>query len=229
MLLNCGVGEDSWQSLGLQGDQTSPSWRKSVLIIHWKDWCWNWNSNPLATWCKELTHWKRPWCWERVKAGGEGMTEDETAGWHHRLNGHEFEQALGVGDGQGGLVCCDSWRCKESDTTEQLNWTELNWKSLQMVTAAIKRHLPLGRKVMTNLDSILKGRDIHYFAYKGSSSQSYGFSSNDYCCTHVRIWELDYKESWRIDAFELQSWRELVSVPWTQGDPTSQQSKGGQS
>ena len=44
---------------------------KSVLNIHWRDWCWSWNSNILATWCKELTHWKRPWCWERLKAGGE--------------------------------------------------------------------------------------------------------------------------------------------------------------
>ena len=72
MLLNCGVGEDSWESLGLQGDQTSQSLRKLVLNIRWKDWCWSWNSNPLATWCEELTHWKRPWCWERLKAGGEG-------------------------------------------------------------------------------------------------------------------------------------------------------------
>ena len=62
MLLNCGVGEDSWESLGLQGDQTSPSWRKSVLNIHWKDW--SWRSNTLATWCKELSHWKRSWCLE---------------------------------------------------------------------------------------------------------------------------------------------------------------------
>ena len=61
MLLNCGNREDSWKSLGLQGDQTSPSWRKSVLNIHWKDWCWNWNTNTLTTWCKELTHWKSPW------------------------------------------------------------------------------------------------------------------------------------------------------------------------
>ena len=43
-----------------------------VLNIHWKDWCWNWNSSTLTTWCEELTHWKRPWCWERLKAGGEG-------------------------------------------------------------------------------------------------------------------------------------------------------------
>ena len=49
------------------------------------------------------------------------MTENEMAGWHHRLNEHEFEQTLGAGDGQGGLVCCDSRGRKESDTTEQLN------------------------------------------------------------------------------------------------------------
>ena len=46
--------------------------KKLVLNIHWKDWCWSWNFSTLATWCKELTPWKRPWCWERLKAGGEG-------------------------------------------------------------------------------------------------------------------------------------------------------------
>ena len=56
---------------------------------------------------------------------GKGMTEDEMAGWHHWLNGREFEWTLGFGDGQGGLVCCDSWGHKESDLTERLNWTEL--------------------------------------------------------------------------------------------------------
>ena len=57
-----------------------------------------------------------------MRAGGkkEG-TEDEMVGWHHQLNGHESEQTLGVGDGQGGLACCDSWGRKESDTTERLN------------------------------------------------------------------------------------------------------------
>ena len=49
--------------------------RRSVLNIHWKDWCWS--SNILATWCEELTHWKRPWCWERLRAGGEG----DNRGW----------------------------------------------------------------------------------------------------------------------------------------------------
>ena len=70
--------------------------------------------------------WKDPdagkeWSWEE-----KGSTEDEMVGWHHQLDGHESEQALGVGDGQGSLVCCNPWGCKESDMTEQLNWTELN-------------------------------------------------------------------------------------------------------
>ena len=72
MLLNCGIREDSWESLGLQGDQTNPSERKSVLSVLWEVWCWSWNSSTLATWCEKLTHWKRPWCWERLRAGGEG-------------------------------------------------------------------------------------------------------------------------------------------------------------
>ena len=65
------------ESLGRQADQTSQSYRKSVLNIHWKDWCWSWNSNTLATWCEELTHWKKPWYWEILKAGGEG----DNRGW----------------------------------------------------------------------------------------------------------------------------------------------------
>ena len=78
MLLNCGAGGNSWESLGLQEDQRSQSWRKSVLNIHWRDWCWRWNSNTLATWCKELTHWKSPWCWARLKAEGDDRGRD---GW----------------------------------------------------------------------------------------------------------------------------------------------------
>ena len=55
----------------------------------------------------------------------KGTTEDEMVGWHHHLNGHEFEQGPGVGDGQGSLTCFGTWGCKDSDTTEWLNWTEL--------------------------------------------------------------------------------------------------------
>ena len=57
-------------------------------------------------------------------------TEDEMAGWHHWLDGRESEWTSGVGDGQGGLACCDSWGCKESDTTEWLIWSDLIWDSV---------------------------------------------------------------------------------------------------
>ena len=69
--------------------------------------------------------------WKDPDAGKDwgqekGTTEDEMVGWHHQLNGHGFRWTPGVGDGQGGLACCSSWGCTESDTTEQLNWTELS-------------------------------------------------------------------------------------------------------
>ena len=74
---NCGVGEDSWESLGLQGDPISPFWRRSALGFLWKEWCESWNSSTLATSCEEWTHWKRLWCWEGLGTGGEG----DDRGW----------------------------------------------------------------------------------------------------------------------------------------------------
>ena len=91
MLLNCGVGEDSWESLGLQGDPTSPFWRRSALGFLWREWCWSWNSSTLATSCEELTHWKRLWCreglggrrrrgWQRMR-WLDGITDSMTWVW----------------------------------------------------------------------------------------------------------------------------------------------------
>jgi len=62
--------------------------------------------------------------------------QDEMVGWHHRFNGHGFGWTLGVGDGQGGLVCCSSWSCKESDTTEWLKWTELSGFGISVMLAS---------------------------------------------------------------------------------------------
>ena len=88
------------------------------LNIHWKDWCWSWSSNPLATCCEELIHWKRPWCWEKLRAA-----EDEMVGWHCWLNEHEFEKSPRDSEGQGSLVSCSPWGEKELelDMTEQMN------------------------------------------------------------------------------------------------------------
>ena len=71
MLLNCGAGEDSWESLGQQGDQTSQSLGKSTLNTHSKDWCWSWSSGILVIRCEQPTHWKSPWSWEISRAEGE--------------------------------------------------------------------------------------------------------------------------------------------------------------
>ena len=129
MLLKCGVGEDSWESLGLQGDPTSPFWRRSALgrndakaetLVLWpphaKSWLIGKDSNAGRDWGQEE----------------KGTTEDEMAGWHHWLDGRESEWTLGDGDGQGGLACCNSWGHKESDTTERLNWTELKGRDLKI-------------------------------------------------------------------------------------------------
>ena len=126
MLLKCGVGEDSWESLGLQGNQTNPSWRKSVLSIYWKYLFimlklklqyfghLMWRTDLLEkTLMLGRIEGRRRRGWQRM---------DEIVGWHHQLDGHEFERALGVSDGQGSLACCSPWSHKESDMPEWLNW-----------------------------------------------------------------------------------------------------------
>ena len=135
MLLKCGVGEDSWESLELQGDPASPFWRTSALGFPWKEWCWSWNSSTLATSCEELTHWKKLWCGEGFGVGGEG----EDRGWEGWMASLTQRTWVWVNSGSwwwtgrpGVLRFMGSQRIG-------YNWaTELNWKSLQMVTAAKK-------------------------------------------------------------------------------------------
>ena len=125
MLLNCGVGEDSWESLGLQGDLTVHSKGYQPWVFFGRN---DAKAETLVLWPPHAKSWLigkdsdagRDWGQEE-----KGTTKDEMAGWHHQLDGHEFEWTLGVSDGQGGLVCCGSWGCNESDMTERLKWTEL--------------------------------------------------------------------------------------------------------
>ena len=87
-------------------------------------------AETLMLWPPHAKSWligKDPDAGRDLGQGEKGTMEDEMAGWHHQLDGPEFEWTPGDGDGQGGLVCCNSWGHKESDMTEQLNWTELNW------------------------------------------------------------------------------------------------------
>ena len=98
--------------------------KKSVLNSHWKDWCWSWNSNNLATWCEEATHWKRPWCWERLNAG-----EVEDRVWDGGM----------ASPTQWAWVWINTrswWWTGKPDVLQSIgsqsqtwlgNWTELNW------------------------------------------------------------------------------------------------------
>ena len=139
MLLNCGVGEDFESHLDC----------KEVQVVHPKgdqSWVFVGRTDAEAEtpilWPPHAKSWLigkdpdggRDWGHEE-----KGMTEDEMARWHHWLNEHEFEWTPGVGDGQGGLACCNSWGCKELDTTEWLSWTELNW-SFQLLWINTKDH-----------------------------------------------------------------------------------------
>ena len=86
--------------------------------------CWRWSCNALATWCKELTQWKRPWCWVKLRTGREGYNRGRD-GWMASPTQWTWVWASsGKWWGQGDLACCSPWGCKELDMTEQLNGTD---------------------------------------------------------------------------------------------------------
>ena len=122
MLLNCGVGEDSWESLGQQGDPTSQSQRKSVLNIHWRT---DAEAETLILWSPDEKNWlirKDPDAGKDWRQEEKGTTEDEMVGWHHRLNGHDFEQACEL------VMDREAWHATVHgvvDWVTELNWTEV--------------------------------------------------------------------------------------------------------
>ena len=124
MLLNCGGGEDSWESLGLQGDPVHSEGDQPWDFFGRNDA----KAETLVLWPPHSKSWLIGKDSDAGRDRGQeekGMTEDETAGWHHWLNGRESEWTPGVGDGQGGLACCDSWgRRVGHDWATELNWTE---------------------------------------------------------------------------------------------------------
>ena len=137
---NCGAGKDSCESLGQQGDQTSQSNRKSTLNTHWKDWCWSWSSSILVTWCEEPIDWKRPWCWERLRAeeesvrGWDGwMASPMQYTWTWANFGSWWEtERPGV---------LSPWGCKESDMSGWLNNDNIVCVTLKHVMKFIEFHL----------------------------------------------------------------------------------------
>ena len=125
MLSNCGAGEDSWESLGCKEIKpVNPKGNQPWIFIRRT----NAEAEAPKFWLpdtkSQLTG-KDPVAGKDWRQEEKGTTEDEMARWYHWLNGRESEWTPGVGDGQGGLACCESWSRKELDMTEWLNWTEL--------------------------------------------------------------------------------------------------------
>ena len=126
-------GDQSWMFIG----RTDAEAETPVLWSHHeKSWLTGKDSDAGRNWGQQE----------------KGITEDKMTGWHYRLNGHEFKWTPGVGDGQGALACCNSWGRNESDTTEGLNWTELNWRTYY-----------IAERTILNIFNYVKGKisDIH--------------------------------------------------------------------
>ena len=102
--------------------------KESVVNIHWKDRCWSWSSNTWATWCEELTHLKSPWCWERLKAGGEG----DNRGWDDWMASPTQWTWVWVNSGSWWCVWRAAVHGVEKSRTRLRDWTELNWRYLMI-------------------------------------------------------------------------------------------------
>ena len=148
-------GDQSWVFIGRNDAKAETP---ILWLSHGKSWLIGKDSDAGRDWEQE----------------DKGTTEDEMAGWHDWLDGRESERTPGVGDGQGGLACCNSWGRKESDTTEWLNWTELNWwylpqplKNLYSVIPSFSFWLAEGKILKIILQT------VHHLA-----KTSWGFLSN---------------------------------------------------
>ena len=139
MLLKCGVGEDSWESLDSKEIQpVHPNGNQSWMSL--EGLMLKLNINTLATWCKELTHLKRPWYWERLKVGGEG----DNRGWHGWMASPTQWTWVWINSGSwwwtGRPGMLQSMGSQRVDVTEQLNWTELIWARFSQMNKLLYCH-----------------------------------------------------------------------------------------
>ena len=193
MLLNCGAGEDSWESLGLQGDQpVHPKGNQSWIFIGRTDA----KAEAPILWAPNVKNWligKDPDAGKDWRQEKKGTTEDEMVGWHHRLNGHECEHALGVGDEQGSLACCSPWGLKELDTTERLNWTE------QMRLFNVKRERRKRRKISRTL---MRQYQVYQYTHNENLRKK-GEAERD----RKTIWR---QNGWKLSIFD-GTWESIYS------------------
>ena len=146
-------GDQSWIFIG-RNDVEAVLWPPDV-----KSWLNGKDPDAGKDWCQEE----------------KGMTEDEMVGWHHQLNGHEFEQAPGVGDGQGGLACCSQWGHKEVDKTGQLNWTRFVIAFLPSCKCLLISWLHAPSTVVLEPKKIISVSASHFFPFYLPWSDGVGF------------------------------------------------------
>ena len=203
--------EESWDpknwcfwTVVLEKTLESPLDCKKIQLVHSKgDQSWVFigrtdaeAETPICwpTDAKSWVIWKDPDVGKDWRQEEKGTTEAEMARWHHRLNGHEFEWTLGDGDGQGGLVCCNSWGCKELNTTEQLNWTELN-----SIFSRISFSLKGNPVICNNMDEPRR----HKWNKPITEGQVHD-------CTYMRYLRVKPKEAGISSTWESQGWGSLV-------------------
>ena len=149
---------------------------KSALNIHWKDWCWSWNSNTLATWWEELTHLKRPWCWERLRAGGEG-DDRGWDGWMASLTQWTWvwvDSGSWWWTGRPGVLRFMGWQRVRHDWAIELNWNEWSCQIDWLIDFSVKSSFIAWGTLAPHWRRGLLGWRDRWLSISSSGSQSSG-------------------------------------------------------
>ena len=191
--------------------------------------------HPKTPWLPDAKNWligKDPDAGEKWRREEKGMTEDKMVGWHHQLNGHEFEQAPGVGDGQGSLACCSPWGHKELGTTERLNWTDpkipldvnnLSDPYFKLPSDSLRANIFLSKLIVILFRQLLATLWLFGFISSDSfSSWEHSFSVTQICVSQTAIPKIPNKlfsdlQPRASSSLPLLGWQIFITFKWYLG------------